>query len=89
MVWKINYTEIAAKQMQKFDKSISKKIDKYLNERIAVQKNPRVFGEELLHNKSGLWRYRVENYRIICEIQDKELIILVLRTGHRKQIYDE
>ncbi|TAK73045.1 MAG: type II toxin-antitoxin system RelE/ParE family toxin [Gammaproteobacteria bacterium] len=87
MVWTIKYTEIAAKQMKKLDKKISKQIDNYLNERVAKQKNPSVFGKPLLHDKSGLWRYRVENYRIICEIQDSELIVLVLRMGHRKEIY--
>ena len=89
MVWKINYTEIAAKQMQKLDKSISEKIDTYLNKRVAIQENPRVFGEGLSHNKSGLWRFRVNDHRIICDLQDGELIVLVLRVAHRKNVYDE
>lgn len=88
MTWKINYVEIAAKQMKKLDKSISKKIDKYLNERVARQKDPRTLASSLLHEKSGLWRFRVENYRIICDIRDKEVVVLVLRVGHRKDIYD-
>jgi len=45
--------------MQRLDKSISRQIDKYLSERIAKQKDPRIFGKPLLHNKTGLWRYRV------------------------------
>lgn len=89
MAWTINYSEVAAKQMKKLDKVISDKIDKYLNHRIAKQKNPRVFGHGLSHDKNGLWRYRVENYRIICEIKNNELVVLVLRIGHRKNIYSE
>lgn len=88
MTWKIKYTEIAAKQMQKLDRSISKRIDKYLNERIAKQKDPRLFGKALMHDKSGLWRFRVEDYRIICSIEDHELVVLVLQLGHRKNIYE-
>lgn len=82
MAWTIKYTEFAAKQMQKLDKSISNRIDKYLTGRIAKQKDPRLFGKALLHNKSGLWRYRIDDYRIICTIEDKELVVLVIRVGH-------
>lgn len=87
MVWTIKYTEIAAKQMKKLDKKISHAIDNYLTERVAKQKDPTVFGKPLLHDKSGLWRYRVDDHRIICEIQGNKLIVLVLRVGHRKVIY--
>ena len=89
MAWKIRYSEIAAKQMKKLDKAMSKKIDKYLNERIAIQTDPTVFGKALGHDKSGLWHYRLEDYRIICEIVNNELIVLVLRIGHRKEVYNK
>jgi mRNA interferase RelE/StbE len=85
--WKIKYTEIAAKQMKKLDKAVSKKIDKYLNERIATLSDPSALGKPLGHDKSGLWRYRLENYRIICEIQEDQVVVLVLRIGHRKEVY--
>lgn len=87
MVWTIKYTEIAAKQMKKLDKKVSNQIDKYLTERVAKQKDPTVFGKALLHDKSGLWRYRVEDYRIICQLEDRELLVLVLQVGHRKRVY--
>ncbi|HLB41896.1 MAG TPA: type II toxin-antitoxin system RelE/ParE family toxin [Gammaproteobacteria bacterium] len=87
MGWKIKYSEFAAKQMQKLDSSISSQIDQYLSQRIAKQKNPRIFGKPLLHEKTGLWRYRVADYRIICKIENNDLIVLVLRIGHRKNIY--
>ncbi|EKD69958.1 MAG: RelE toxin [uncultured bacterium] len=88
MAWKIKISEFALKQIKKLDKAIAKKILTYLKERIASQKDPRVLGKPLLHDKSGLWRYRVENYRIICKIEDNELVVLVLRLGHRKEIYE-
>lgn len=87
MAWTIKYSEIAAKQMQKLDKSISKKIDAYLTTRVISLNHPTMIGKPLLYDQSGLWRYRIENYRIICEIQETELIVLVLRLGHRKEIY--
>lgn len=87
MGWTIKYSEFAAKQMQKLDKSISNQIDKYLTKRVACQPDPRILGKALLHEQSGLWRFRVADYRIICQIKNKECIVLVLRIGHRKHIY--
>ena len=84
MAWTIKFTENAAKQMKKIDKSISKKIITYLKERIA-KKDPYLFGKALLHDKSGLWRYRIEDYRVVCEIKDNELLVIVLRVAHRKK----
>jgi len=69
--------------------AIAKKITTYLRDRIANQEDPRLFAKPLRNEKSGLWRYPVENYRIICEFQEDELIVLVIRIGHRKNIYDE
>ena len=68
--------------MSKLDKSDARKVLDYLKERVASQENPRVFGKELKGNLAGLWRYRVGNYRIICEIQDEKLVVLVVRVGH-------
>lgn len=88
MVWKINWDERAVKDFKKLDKAIQKKILKFLNLRIAQLDNPRVFGKSLSYDKFGLWRYRVEDFRIICSIDDHELVILVVQVGHRKTIYD-
>lgn len=89
MVWTIKVSEFAQKQIKKLDKATGKKIIHYLKERIANQPDPRVFGKPLLHDKTGLWRYRVNDYRIICEIEDNNLIVLVLRIGHRKEVYTQ
>ena len=87
MAWTIKFNDIAESQFKKLDPPIKKRIINYLNERIEGCKNPRHFGESLKGNKSGLWRYRVGDYRIICEIKDHELVVLALNIGHRKIIY--
>lgn len=89
MAWTIKFTEFAEKQMKKLDKVISKKIFKYLRGHVLNQSDPRAFGKPLLHDKTGLWRYRVENYRVICKIEDQDLVVLVLRVEHRKDVYDD
>lgn len=87
LTWKISIDSRVKKELKKIDKSAQKKIILYLRERIATSKNPRLFGKALQGNKQGLWRYRVENYRIICQILDDELIILVVKVGQRSTIY--
>lgn len=52
-------------------------------------KNPRVFGKPLSYDQYGFWRYRVEDYRIVCHIDDKKIEIIVVKVGHRKDIYDK
>lgn len=63
-----------------------KKIISYLKERTT--KNPRNFGKHLSGDKSGLWRYRIGDFRVICRLQDDRLVVLVVAVGHRKEIYD-
>lgn len=87
MSWKIEVSEIAEKQLNKLDKAIQKRLVNYLFERIEGCKDPRHFGEALQANKTGLWRYRVGDFRIVCEIQDEKLIVLALTIGHRENIY--
>jgi mRNA interferase RelE/StbE len=64
-----------------------KKISEYLDQE-SLLKKPKLFGKPLLYSHKGNWRYRVGDYRIICRIEEKELVILVLDVGHRKNIYD-
>lgn len=84
---KIEYTPKAAKQLSKLDKSVQSKIVSYMKE-ISVLKDPRLRGKALVGNLSGLWRYRVMNYRILCHIQDNKMTVTVVEIGHRKQIYE-
>ncbi len=87
MAWKVEIGDQAEKQLKKLDRTAQKRILDYLAERIEGCKSPRHFGEPLKGNKAGYWRYRVGDYRIICEIQDQKLVVLALAIGHRKEIY--
>jgi mRNA interferase RelE/StbE len=83
-MWQINYEAQATKFLKKADKATQIKILKYLQK---TSQNPRLFGKALTGGLKGLWRYRVEDYRIICKLEDKELVILVINIGHRSVIY--
>lgn len=86
MTWKINWADDARKQLRKLDQTAQKKILEYLREKVAAKgSHPSDFGKPLRHNEYGLWRYRVGDYRVVCQIQNKEL--LVLKVGHRKSVY--
>ena len=88
MQYKVIFTERAKKQLKKLDKHIAALIIGWLEKNIQNCENPRLHGKGLVENKSGQWRYRIGDYRGICEIQDKEIIVLVLEVGHRRDIYD-
>lgn len=87
MTWTIRYLESLKKQVKKLDPQARRDIRSYLEQRVAQLDNPRDLGQPLSANLKGFWRYRVGDYRIICDIQDQEMIILVVRIGHRKQVY--
>jgi len=84
---KVILTETFKKQLRKLDAAISKRVLDYL-EQIEKLDNPRSRGKGLTANLSGLWRYRVGDYRILCCIKDDELIITVLEIGHRSSVYE-
>lgn len=88
MGWKIRVSEEADKQFSKLDKGIAKQLVKYLKEKIETLDDPRKAGKPLKGNLRGYWRYRWQDYRIICDLQDEELVILVLKLAHRKEAYD-
>lgn len=86
MPWTIEVKGKAAKTITQMDKPIRNRITGFLKQ-LEVLDNPRIQGKALTGKYSGLWRYRVGDYRLICQIKDKEIIILVLDIGHRKAIY--
>ena len=88
MTWNIEWDDRARKELRRLDSPIQKEILSYLRVRIAGSDNPRLFGQNLTGNKAGLWRYRVGDYRIICRIEDDELVVLVIGVGHRKEVYE-
>ena len=83
---KVILTETFKKQLKKLDAAISKRVLDYL-EQIELLDNPRSRGKALTSNLSGLWRYSVDNYRILCRINDDRLIITVIEIGHRSTVY--
>ncbi len=87
MAWTVSISNIAERQLRKLDRSVHKRILDWLNDRIEGCKNPRHFGEPLKGDHAGLWRYRVGDYRVLCEIQDQNIVVLVLTVGHRRLIY--
>lgn len=89
MIWTIEWDERARKELRKLDKTLQKKILHYLRERIATKDDPKRFGKPLSYDKFGLWRYRIQNVRIICRIEADSLIVLVINVGYRKNIYDK
>ena len=89
MSFSVRFTEKAKKQLKKMDKQTSSLIIGWLRKNIEGCSNPRQHGKGLTSNRSGQWRYRVGSYRIIAEIQDEEIIVLILEIGHRKNIYSQ
>jgi len=87
LAWTVEVSDYAEKQLRKLDKPIQKRLLDWLEDRIEGCKNPRHFGEPLRGEMAGLWRYRIGDYRVICEIQDKQLVVLALAIGHRREIY--
>ena len=87
MNWVYRVDERALKELKRLDRTAQKDIVAYLDDRIAGDADPRRFGKGLKADLAGLWRYRVGDYRILCQIQDRELLVLVVAVGHRKDIY--
>lgn len=76
------------KEFKKLDKYTQRIIRGWINKNLVDTTNPRIHGKGLTSNRSGQWRYRIGDYRLICLINDEKLIILALIIGHRKEIYD-
>ena len=87
MAWAIEYAETAKKQLRKLDRVAARRIVDFMDERVAVSDDPRGIGKALKGPLGDLWRYRVGDYRVLCDIQDKVLTVLVLRVGNRREIY--
>jgi mRNA interferase RelE/StbE len=76
------------RELGKLDLQQSQRILKFLHERVARLDNPRSVGQALQGSKLGeFWKYRVGDCRLICKIEDNRLLILVLRVGHRREVY--
>ncbi len=87
MSWAYRFDERALKELKKLGHQAQRDILAYLDERVTANADPRRFGKALKADLAGLWRYRVGDYRILCQIQDQKLLVLVVAVGHRKDIY--
>jgi mRNA interferase RelE/StbE len=87
MAWTVEFDERARKDVRRLDAIVQKSILCYLRQRLAIAADPRRLGKPLHGEFAGLWRYRVGDWRLVCRIEDKKLIVLVLTIGHRREIY--
>ena len=88
MVWTVEYDPRVEKDLKAIDPAMQREILDYMDNRIATDEDPRRFGKPLRHERYGLWRYRVRDYRIICEIREKTRVVFVLTIKHRSIVYD-
>jgi mRNA interferase RelE/StbE len=88
LAWQIEYDPLARKELRKLDRQVAQRIIRFLGERVALLDDPRSLGEALHGPKLGnRWKYRVGDYRIIADIEDKIVRIYVLRIGNRREVY--
>ena len=87
MAWTVNYTETARRQLRKLDKQVARRILDFLDERVAASEEPHTMGKSLTGPLGNFWRYRVGEYRVICDIQDGQLRVLVVQIGNRSEVY--
>ena len=88
MVWIIKYTESSSKQLKKLDQLIALRVLDYMDERVAVLDDPRTLGKNLKGPMMGeYWRYRVGDIRVICDIEDGQMMVLVIAIGNRREVY--
>lgn len=87
MPWKVDISPVAQKQLDDLDKPVANRIVKFLRQRIEKLDDPRKVGERLQGTLSEFWRYRVGDYRLVCSLEHARLVVLVLRIGHRREVY--
>jgi mRNA interferase RelE/StbE len=89
LIWKIEFSETAKKNLKSLDKPVRNRILKWLEDRVLSGVNPRLWGKQLKGGKhKDIWRYRIGDYRILCMIEDNIVTVHVVVIGHRKEIYD-
>ena len=88
MAWRIEFAEAASWQLLRLDRSVARRIVRFLRERVSGSHDPRALGAALKGDALGkFWKYRVGDYRVIAEILDSEIRIVVIRLGHRSNVY--
>ena len=87
MAWRVEFEPRALQELRKLDRQMQTRIIRFLEQRISHGTDPRSSGKPLRGEKAGLWRYRIGDYRIVCEIRDKNLVVIVVRVAHRREVY--
>jgi mRNA interferase RelE/StbE len=86
--WRIEFDESSRKELAKLDPQTARRITTFLKARVAPSTNPRSIGEALHGDRFGeFWKYRVGDYRVIAKIEDEVVRVLVVRIGHRREVY--
>ncbi|MGT2963874.1 type II toxin-antitoxin system RelE family toxin [Streptococcus acidominimus] len=86
-MYHVHYSKKAQKQIKKLDKGIQRLLFSWIDKHLEGIENPRQQGKGLTGDRANEWRYRIGDYRLICDIQNDKLMILALEVGHRKEIY--
>lgn len=87
MSYRVEFAKDALKELKKLDKHTASLIIGWIRKNLEGCENPRAHGKGLTANRSGQWRYRVGDYRLLADIQDDKIVILILHVGHRSEIY--
>lgn len=88
MAWRIEFDPDAAKELRKLDRPVQQRLLGFLRLRVAPLEDRRAIGEALAGERLGaFWKYRVGDWRLICDIQDERIVVRVLRLGHRREAY--
>ena len=87
MTYSVSTTKRFDKSIKKLDRNTQKIIKNWIEKNLVNCENPRIHGKGLVANKSGLWRYRIGSYRLLAEIKDEQLVLILINIGHRREIY--
>lgn len=88
MSWDYRIDDLALRELRNLGPSAARTILDFLDKRVKGRADPRVFGKPLRGGLHGLWRYRVRDYRLICELNEGQLIVILVKVGHRSDVYD-
>lgn len=87
-MYKVRFSDSSLKTLSKLDKQIARMILAWIEKHLEGTEDPRLKGKGLSHDKKNVWRYRIGSYRLLANIKDEELLILVIDLGHRKDVYN-
>ena len=87
MVWAVSFTPAAEKTFGNLDRPLQRRIQKFIDTRLQTDDDPRRLGEAYTGPLKGYWKYRIGDHRLVCEIKDKVVRILVIAIGDRKEVY--